>query len=294
MRVSFYYQAKHFHDINTENASMSFSTGQIMLTRQRSPSELRSMFGQNLTQLARGYPSISELSRQLGINRTQFNRYLSGESFPRPDILERICHFFGVDARILLEPVCNLSKSFDPLGSDVLKDFLAPGVNDIPNSAFPSGFYRFSRRSFINGDQFVSGLVRVSREDGATFIRGFEAREAMRQQGLPVDAKTREFRGLVMLNEDGVAALITRRGAMTSSFNYLNRASSFQNNYWVGYVTRTTRESPTGTRISRVVFEHIGDDLSLALKSARSAGLVSREDLIPYHSRLLQPDQPFR
>jgi transcriptional regulator with XRE-family HTH domain len=63
------------------------------------------MFGSNLRSLAKGYTSISELSRQLGINRTQFNRYLSSESFPRPDVLARICFFFEVDARVLLESV---------------------------------------------------------------------------------------------------------------------------------------------------------------------------------------------
>ncbi|MEP2204195.1 MAG: helix-turn-helix transcriptional regulator, partial [Tateyamaria sp.] len=55
-----------------------------MSASNRSPSELRSMFGANLRQLAAEYTSISDLARQLGINRTQFNRYLSGESFPRP------------------------------------------------------------------------------------------------------------------------------------------------------------------------------------------------------------------
>ena len=38
------------------------------------PAELRSMFGSNLRNLAKEFASISELSRQLGINRTQFNR----------------------------------------------------------------------------------------------------------------------------------------------------------------------------------------------------------------------------
>ena len=63
------------------------------------------MFGANLRSLSKDYVSVSELSRQLGINRTQFNRYLAGESFPRPDVLARICGFFKVDARMLLEPV---------------------------------------------------------------------------------------------------------------------------------------------------------------------------------------------
>ena len=52
------------------------------------------MFGRNLRLLGQPYASVSALCRELGINRTQFNRYLSGESFPRPDILQRICAYF--------------------------------------------------------------------------------------------------------------------------------------------------------------------------------------------------------
>ena len=41
-----------------------------MSNPKRNPTELRNMFGANLRSLAKRYPSISELSRQLGINRT--------------------------------------------------------------------------------------------------------------------------------------------------------------------------------------------------------------------------------
>tara|TARA_B110000027_G_scaffold132448_1_gene158625 strand:- start:637 stop:921 length:285 start_codon:yes stop_codon:yes gene_type:complete len=64
-----------------------------MTTPLKKLSELRRMFGENLCSLAKGYPSISELSRRLGINSTQFNRYISRESFPRPDVLARIYSF---------------------------------------------------------------------------------------------------------------------------------------------------------------------------------------------------------
>ena len=73
------------------------------------PVEVRGIFGANLRQLSGRYPSIAGLCRELGINRTQYNRYLSGESFPRPDVLQRICTFFDTDARILLEPVDELT-----------------------------------------------------------------------------------------------------------------------------------------------------------------------------------------
>lgn len=79
--------------------------------RSESPAELRAMFGRNLRLLCQPYASVSALCRELGINRTQFNRYLSGESFPRPDILQRICAYFKVDARFLLQPLHELQNS---------------------------------------------------------------------------------------------------------------------------------------------------------------------------------------
>ncbi len=251
------------------------------------------MFGSNLRSLAQAYPSISELSRQLGINRTQFNRYLSGESFPRPDVLARICHFFDVDARVLLEPVENLAHGNDPLGGPFLKDYVGDGVRNVPESLFPSGFYRFSRRSFLDQGRYVLGLVWVFRRDEGTFIRGFEARAAMHSQGLPMTRDAREFRGLVMRQEDGVGALISRRGTMTGSYNFLNRVTSFENNYWVGYVARTMRETAGTERVVRMVYEHLGHDFGLAKAASRSGGYCAVEDLLPFHQRLLQPDEAF-
>ena len=265
-----------------------------MTKAQRSPAELRSMFGANLRQMARKYPSISELSRQLGINRTQFNRYLSGESFPRPDVLDRICSFFGVDARILLEPVDRLGSRGLILNGPVLAEFLGASVENLPEATFPSGFYRFSRRSFVSDSQFAIGLVYVFRDDGWTCLRGYEAREAMSQQGQPTDARNREFRGYVAQQEDGVAIIASRHNGMTCSFNYLTRVASFENNYWVGYVTRTVRESATGFRATRLVYEHLGRDRAKVMAAARGAGIRSETDLLPYHRRLLQADQPFR
>lgn len=261
---------------------------------KRSPAELRSMFGANLRQLANRYPSISELSRQLGINRTQFNRYLSGESFPRPDVLDRICSFFNVDARILLDPVDEISTRGDVLTGPYLNDFLGQGVHNLPEDAFPSGCYRFSRRSFVSHDQFVVGLIYVFRRDNNTLFKGFEAKEAMRAQGLPTDLKSREFRGYAARQEDGISLTAARRNSMTCSFNYLARIASMQNNFWVGYVTRTVRESAIGERVTRLVYEHLGNRRADIMAAARKTGFVSAEDMMPFHLRLLQNGEPFR
>lgn len=251
------------------------------------------MFGANLRKLSEDYDSISDLSRQLGINRTQFNRYLAGESFPRPDVLARVCAFFKVDARVLLEPVDDIGNAEDPIANPFLRDFVGTGVSNIPEDVFPSGFYRFSRRSFVETDQFIMNVVHIRRDGASTHLRGFESASAMRVQNLPVAGEAREFRGIVMQQEDGISLIVSRRNSMTSSFNYLSRVASFENNYWVGFITRTMPEAKGEIRATRMVFEHLGVSAKDALPAARSAGFHTLEELPPFHRRLLKPGEPF-
>ncbi|WP_299409469.1 helix-turn-helix transcriptional regulator [uncultured Roseobacter sp.] len=260
----------------------------------RTPAQLRNMFGSNLRTLSADYPSISALSRDLGINRTQFNRYLSGESFPRPDVLARMCDFFAVDARVLLEPVDQVARDTGPISSEYLRDFMGPAIQSVSEDSLPSGFYQFARRSFVKDDQFVRGVVLIKRDGDNTFLRGYEPKIAMAMQGIPATAQAREYRGFVMQIEDGVAATVARRNGMTASFNYLSRVTSFQNNFWVGYVARTVREDTSGMRMTRLVYEYLGKNTAEALFRARRAGFCTLEELMPFHQRLLQPHDPFR
>ncbi|MWB77493.1 XRE family transcriptional regulator [Pseudooceanicola sp. 216_PA32_1] len=258
------------------------------------PVEVRGIFGANLRKLSSNYPSISGLCRELGINRTQYNRYLSGESFPRPDVLQRICTFFKTDARILLEPVSELTPiSNDLLNHPEISQHMGRGATELPESMFPNGFYYFSRRSFVDADMAVTGLVYVFRADNYTFVRGLEAKDAMRQQGLPTDPFTREFRGIVLKQEEGVAALMSRRGAITCSFNFFSRVPAFDNNFWVGYTTRTVAETIAGLRVTRMVFEYLGDRTGPVLKAARESGFKRPAELPAFHRRLLRLDEPF-
>lgn len=252
------------------------------------------MFGANLRKLSDGYASISALSRELGINRTQYNRYLSGESFPRPDVLARICAFFEVDARVLLEPVDHIPGDGGPIASAFLKDFMGPHTQIVPEEDFPSGFYQFSRRSFVRESDFVRGLVFIHRDGANTFLRGYEPIIAMAMQGIPPAPAAREYRGFVLKVEEGITLTVSRRNGLTGSFNYLNRVTSFENNYWVGYVARTVRETSSSPRMTRLVYEFLGNDRTRIMEVARSAGFCCFDDLIPFHQRLLQPEDPFR
>ncbi|SMX28283.1 Helix-turn-helix domain protein [Pelagimonas phthalicica] len=264
------------------------------VTRRPSPAELRSMLGANLRQLSNQAASISALCRELGINRTQYNRYLAGESFPRPDVLHRICSYFEVDARILLEPVEKIENSSSGLLTDpAIAEYVSGASRKLTEDEFPSGFYRFARRSFMEDAKYVQGLIYVFRNGNNSFLKGFEAKDAMRQQGLPTDPSTREFRGALLPQEDGVAALVSRKGSATTSFNYLARIPSFENNFWAGYVTRTVRENVAGRRVERLVYEYLGTDTGKVLAAARVSGFCDEDGLVPYHKNLLKVGQDF-
>ena len=259
------------------------------------PAALRAVFSRNLRKMTADVPSISALCRTLGINRTQFNRYLSGESFPRPDMLARICRHFDVDARVLLEPVERLTHdTYRLLGHPVLHDFFDESMREIPESLLPGGLYRFFRPSFMVPDKYTMALVRIWRRDGCTFLRGFEPRRALREQGLPIEPREREFRGMFLRQGDGVMALISSRGSMTSTFVYLARETSGPRTVWEGFAARSMREKPTGRRVARLIFDHLGTNRRRIMANARRAGLLSAEELPSFCARLLQPGVPFR
>jgi len=115
----------------------------------------------------------------------------------------------------------------------------------------------------------------------------------MRVQNLPVKPEYREFRGFVVKQEEGIAFQASRMNTMTTSFNYLNRVTSFHNNYWLGYTARTVPETAAGLRATRLVYEHLPQTAASVLNAARNRGFHSVDQLEPFHRRLLRPDEPF-
>jgi len=58
---------------------------------------MREDFASNLRLLCGYYRSIAEVCRLVKINRSQFNKYLSGSTLPSKYILRSLCDFFGVE-----------------------------------------------------------------------------------------------------------------------------------------------------------------------------------------------------
>ena len=62
-------------------------------------------FAANLRALCEKRGTITSVCKELGVNRQQFTKYLNGETFPRRDMLRKICRYFKIrDVELFLDP----------------------------------------------------------------------------------------------------------------------------------------------------------------------------------------------
>ena len=231
-----------------------------MTDTSRSPAELRSMFGANLKHLSGSYPTVSALCRELGINRTQFNRYLSGESFPRPEVLDRICRFFQVDARILLVPLDEIEPAPSHPAATALDGFLAPHHEQ----TLPPGFYHATEAD--PEDPFVTShrLLFLRRIGHTTLLRSFEPRALLPQS----PAKDREVQGFVSSNGSQIFALLARRGARDSRMMVLS--TSPHGVEWSGHVIDLSGYTSALPRPKRLILRRLPNTTEATLRLARA------------------------
>ncbi|WP_226688333.1 MULTISPECIES: helix-turn-helix domain-containing protein [Ruegeria] len=238
----------------------------------RNPDELRRMFGANLRQLAQQYTSVSELCRQLGVNRTQFNRYLGGESFPRPDVLDRICRFFEVDARILLRPLDEIDRSPTHPAASALTDFLGSGPTTLTENLFPAGFYYATETELDDPKPSRHRLIHARRLPQCTLVRGYEPRP-----GMPSAAPTeREVQGIAACAGRQIYILMSSRASQNSRIYLVTRGTDEHSDRWRGVAICLSRTTASETTTRRILLRHLGEDPSAVLAAARTARRAER------------------
>lgn len=229
----------------------------------RSPAELRAMFGSNLRRLAQRYPTVSGLCRQLGINRTQFNRYLTGESFPRPDVLDRICRFFDVDARILLKPLDDITASTGHPAASTLTEFLGSGPENLSQTAFPAGFYSVTESKETGQQPSLLGLLYARRLPQCTLVRSYAPRWAMTQ----ASPQEREVQGIAASSAGQIHILMSRRQGADSRLYMISPSQG--DNDWSGKVIGLSDPVSGLGQPRHIALRHLGRDAKTIFRTAR-------------------------
>lgn len=259
--------------------------------QDRSPSEIRGVLGDNLRKLLSPNKTISDVCAELGIHRSQFNRFLNGETFPKPDVLYKICAYFKTDSRILLEPI----ESFQNLAEGKpkehsihlhaqIRDYLQIQDTTQETTIIPCGFYRFIRGSFISTGMLQSGVLYVYEVDGLKFVRGFMAPKIAKELNIPLYRSVeREYRGAIIGTDTGVVQIAAHHGAPSFSFTYLDLKPYVEKSILVGYCARTMAATPQSAPVTPAIYERIPDDYGRICDAVRTSGFMDIDDLSSFY-----------
>lgn len=250
---------------------------------------VREVFARNLARLSGGEKSIAALCRAIGVNRTQFNRYLTGETHPRPDVLDRICRHFDRDARILLEPLERLDAlAARPPGRpdlDFLRETLLPAVSSpIPADSPICGMYQLWRRAFTEPNRALHVLARIGLSDGRMLLRYSEPETlALSRSGPAVSRKRAHYHGLCLGHLDGFSAIIADKAYKPGQHMFGTLFCEYPNpalgHLLTGALLLTRRPGLGLSRTVSVVLERLPPSFGVWAAVARQPVLLEMEDV---------------
>lgn len=243
---------------------------------------MRDNFSSNLSLLCSYLPSVAEVCRQIGFNRQQFNKYLSGQSRPSRTNMRRICDFFGVtDSEILLDPSQFQSlMSVRPHPSS--ESNLSPLLDHLNRISRKSlnldryiGYYYRYYYSFSNAGKIVKSLALIYKFDGKYYWKNIELAQGT-YEGLKRSVN----------KYDGVVFLLTNRIYITeyasieaSAISQVTLYPSYHRGigHLIGIQTGTPTRRGRRPGASRVILEYLGQKIERR-KALKAIGLYDPED----------------
>lgn len=239
-------------------------------------------FADNLAYLCSYHPSIAEVCRRIGLNRQQFNKYLSGHSRPSRANMRRICDFFGVtEAEILLEPSqlhSLVSVRTRPIAETSLGTPLAHVDRLRRKSAGLdryAGYYFRYFYSFSNPGRIMKSLARLYVADGQAYWKNVEL---LRDDGQGPARAVSKY--------EGVAFFLTNRIYVveyeTMQVNNVTQMTLYPSYHSrIGQLTGVQTGGPTRRgrppAASKVLLEYLGRNIAVR-KALYGSGLFRPDD----------------
>ncbi|WP_371055122.1 helix-turn-helix domain-containing protein [Rhodosalinus sp. K401] len=225
-------------------------------------------FADNLSFLCSHYPSIAEVCRRLGINRQQFNKYLSGQSRPSRANMRRICDFFGVTEGEIVSEASQLRS----LASVRTQPFASPAL-DGPMAHLErlmrasgslrryDGFYFRYFYSFGKPGRITKSLARIYHVDGRCYWKNLEL---IREDGRgPADAISK-YEGAVFFLTNRIY-IVEYEAMQSNSITQMTLYPSYHSR--IGRLTGIQTGGPTrrGRKpgASIAMLEHLGQQVDV-------------------------------
>lgn len=241
------------------------------MDRTLGDSDVAEVFAKNLQTLIAHRPSISEVSRDLDINRTQFNRYLSGEAHPRPEVLAKICAYFNCDARILLTPLDKIRR--DDIGGWPF----APAPNPFEiyrygfdHSRMPDGLYEMLTLNMFAPDAMMVEIVRLfTTGDGVKGINWSVPMTYAESIGVSTGWRDRKQTGRVQQHVEGVSFLKANPYSRMLMMVFLTYGFRGMPTVYPGYAALTQSDKPFQNQVQPYMLRKLPKDCAGILRARR-------------------------
>lgn len=236
----------------------------------------------NLRLLCSYHRSIAAVCRELGVNRSQFNRYLGGETMPSLRLMRRICDFFGVEESEILMPhgqfadLVRLKPSES--GARAERNIVAAIADDFRMGSRAVldayvGYYFTYYNSMSHPGLILRSLTRIYRTPFGVNVKSVES------VGLPGARKFNcKYEGACFVLGDRifmtVLETLTRNEVMQIILypNYNSRIGLL-----TGVVSGVAARAPRPPSATTIVLQHLGRNVDLR-KSVRLCALYAPDD----------------
>ncbi|WP_226628278.1 helix-turn-helix domain-containing protein [Alloyangia pacifica] len=230
------------------------------------------------------FPSIAHVCRRIGINRQQFNKYLSGTVRPSRHNMRKICDFFGVtEAELLMEPArfTELISLRRRPGGEVEATPLGPTLKRLnqfsePLDRYCGGYFRYFH-SYSNPGRIMRSYAQITRKNGYYLWKNIE-REASAQGGAEDVFK---YEGMVFFLGERIN-VVENEAMLSSSITQMILYPSYSAgiDYLLGIQTGGPLKRGRKPAASRVVLDYLGQNVD-ARRAMAQCGLFTPEALDP-------------
>ncbi len=231
------------------------------------PAELRMILAENLQLLTSEVTSISDLCREIGVNRTQFNRYLGGAAFPRPDVLFRICSYFGVDANILLR---RIDATVEPAAQ--LEFPLRGPLRPFDHYMLPDGMYRYWRKSFRQPERAYLGLAQITTKNGLKLWKGYDIHDQPNRAGSRRFSRSLGYTGTLIQHFDGFTLMSSTPYNDLMNITFFEYGLDSHPDYYSGISFVTRRRLAEANRLVSIVMQRLPKEPRHWINWARECG----------------------
>ncbi|MDI7862171.1 helix-turn-helix domain-containing protein [Rhizobiaceae bacterium n13] len=244
-------------------------------------------FVENLRLACSTRRSVSQICREIGINRQQFNRYINGEARPSPHNLARIASAFGIGSEDFHLPQRQFrERLLQRAGKGVGHDNLLAGFpGDIAALRRHLGYYQTFHLSLSWPGKVISSCARLHEENGLVKVKSIERisdraneiRQFSKYEGSATFSRNRIFIVEKSMDPQSIVAQTILMPFETHQRVYLKGVT-------IG-VSWRKENTPYATRM---IWRHLGSttDLRALLENCGALPLGSRQLPAPVRSYL--------